>query len=103
VGKSRALELLWTGRRLDARTALDWGLVNFVAPGPMVLDEALRIAGEIAEKPPIAVHQIKASVYAGLDLDLMKGLAQERKRFYSLFDTQDQKEGMTAFMEKRKP
>jgi len=103
IGKSRALEFLWTGRRLNARTALEWGLVNAVVPAPLVLEEALRIAQEIAKNAPVAVRQIKTSVYAGLDMELIDGLAQERKRFYSLFDTQDQKEGMAAFLEKRKP
>lgn len=103
IGKSRALELLWTGKRFDARTALEWGLVSAVVPPSLVLEEALRLAREIAEKPAIAVREIKASVYGGLDMDLLGGLVQERKRFYSLFDTEDQKEGMAAFAEKRKP
>ncbi|MBI4387160.1 MAG: enoyl-CoA hydratase/isomerase family protein [Elusimicrobia bacterium] len=103
VGRARALELLWTGKRLSARQALEWGLVNAVVPAPLVLDEALRIAREIAAQPPLAVRAIKASVTAGLDTKLLKGLRQERRRFYALFDTQDQKEGMAAFMEKRRP
>ena len=103
IGKSRALELLWTGKRLDARTALDWGLVHSVVPGSLVIEEAVRLAHAIAEKPAVAVREIKASVYGGLDLPIEEGLLQERRRFYALFDTEDQKEGMAAFVEKRKP
>jgi len=103
IGRSRALELLWTGRRLDARTAMDWGLVHKVVPPSLVLDEAMRLARGIAEQAPEAARAIKASVDAGLDTSLLEGLAQERQKFYALFDTQDQKEGMAAFLEKRKP
>ncbi len=103
LGKARAMELLLTGKRLQARQALAAGLINAVVPPSLVLEEALRLAGEIAAMPPLAARQIKASVRAALDLELEEGLRQERRRFYSLFDTQDQKEGMAAFVEKRKP
>lgn len=103
IGPKRALQYLWTGDRLSARQALEYGLVNAVVPGPLVLEEAVRLAEKIAQQAPIAVRQIKESVYAGLDKTLLDGIVQERKRFYALFDTKDQKEGMRAFIEKRKP
>lgn len=103
VGKARAMELLLTGRGIDARTALSWGLVNAVVPPGRVLEEAMRLARAVAALPPLAAREIKASANAALDLELSEGLKQERLRFYSLFGTQDQKEGMSAFLEKRKP
>lgn len=103
VGKSRALEMLWTGKRLSAAQALAWGLVNRVVPADRVVEEALRLAREVAAMPPASAREIKASVHAGLELGLAEGLRQERRRFYSLFGTPDQKEGMAAFLEKRKP
>ncbi|MBI4424830.1 MAG: enoyl-CoA hydratase/isomerase family protein [Elusimicrobia bacterium] len=103
IGRTRAMELLLTGRRLTAQRALDWGLVNAVVPPGQTLEEALRLAQEIAALPPLASRQIKAAVREGLDLPLEDSLRRERDRFYSLFDTADQKEGMAAFLEKRKP
>ena len=103
VGRTRAMELLLTGRRFTARQALDWGLVNAVVPPGQVLEEALRLAEEIAAKPAVAVRAIKAAVREGLDLPLPDGLKLERSMFYDLFDTADQKEGMAAFLEKRRP
>ena len=97
------MELLLTGRRFTARQALDWGLVNAVVPPGQVLEEALRLAEEIAAKPAVAVRAIKAAVREGLDLPLPDGLKLERSMFYDLFDTADQKEGMAAFLEKRRP
>ncbi|MBI5203019.1 MAG: enoyl-CoA hydratase/isomerase family protein [Elusimicrobia bacterium] len=103
VGRLRAMELLLTGRRLPARVALEWGLVNAVVPSGQVLAEALRLASEIAAQPAEAVRQIKAAVREQLDMSVPQALPAERKRFYGLFDTADQKEGMAAFVEKRKP
>lgn len=103
VGRLRAMEALLTGRRLVAREALDWGLVNAVVPAGQALPEALRLAELVASRPAEAVRQIKAAVREGLDSPVPDALKRERERFYSLFDTQDQKEGMAAFLEKRKP
>ncbi|MBI4347908.1 MAG: enoyl-CoA hydratase/isomerase family protein [Elusimicrobia bacterium] len=103
VGRLRAMELLLTGRRLPARQALEWGLVNAVVPPGQALEEALRLASEIAAQPAEAVRQVKAAVRGNLDKPVLEALANERERFYSLFDTADQKEGMAAFVEKRKP
>ncbi|MBI4374934.1 MAG: enoyl-CoA hydratase/isomerase family protein [Elusimicrobia bacterium] len=101
VGKTLAMEMILAGRRLSARGALAHGLVNRVVPVESFLDEAKKLAHEIAAQPPIAVRMAKEAVLKALDMDLDTGLAFERKLFYSLFDTEDQKEGMRAFMEKR--
>jgi len=103
IGKARAMELVLTGRRITAREALAWGLVNRVAPVEAFLEEAKGLAREIASKPPIAVRAAREAVLKAEDSDLETGLALERGLFASLFDTQDQKEGMRAFLEKREP
>ncbi len=103
IGKSRAMELVLTGRRFTAREAHAWGLVNRVVPVEAFLTEAKKLAQEIAAKPPIAVSAAKDAINKALDVDLDTGLSLERQLFYSLFDTQDQKEGMKAFIEKREP
>jgi len=102
VGKAIAMEMNLTGRRLTAKEALDRGLVNRVVPVESYLSEAKKLAHSIADQPPLAVQAAKAAVLAAVDRGLEKGLAAERKAFYGLFDTQDQKEGMKAFAEKRK-
>ena len=79
------------------------GLVSEVVPDAEVLERALTLAGRIAKAPPIAVRQIKEVVTNGADASLESALWLERKAFELLFDTEDQKEGMAAFLEKRKP
>jgi enoyl-CoA hydratase/carnithine racemase len=101
LGKALALELLLTGKRFSAAQALGWGLVNAVVPAGRALEEALSLAERVALQPPLAARQIKACVKAALELGLSGGLKEERRRFYALFDTADQKEGMAAFIEKR--
>jgi len=103
VGKALAMELVLTGRRLTAREALDRGLVARVVAPEVVLDEAKRLAREIAKQAPLAVQAAKAAVVAASDRALEAGLKAEREAFYALFDTRDQKEGMRAFAEKRAP
>ncbi len=103
VGKAVAMEMNLTGRRLNAREALERGLVNRVVPVENYLNEAKKLAAQIAAQPPLAVQAAKAAVNAASDRALDKGLADERKAFFGLFDTKDQKEGMAAFAEKRKP
>ena len=103
VGKARAMELVLTGRQYTADEALAMGLVNRVVPVEVYLEEAQALAREIAGKPPIAVQMGKAAVNAVMDDYLDKGLMTERRNFYLLFATEDQKEGMRAFVEKRKP
>jgi len=78
-------------------------LVNKIVPVELFLDEAIKLASEIATKSPIAVQLAKESVLKAFDSHLQEGLYFERKNFYMLFATEDQKEGMAAFVEKRKP
>jgi enoyl-CoA hydratase len=102
IGKFKAMELILTGRTIDAQEAFALGLVSKVVPAAEYLEEAKRVAREIASKSPIAVRAAKEAVLAALS-GLEQGLAFERKSFYLLFDTEDKKEGMQAFLEKRKP
>lgn len=103
VGKFRAMKMLLLGEPIAAPEALAMGLVSEVVADDQVLPRALEIAGRIAELPPLAAEQIKEAVLLGDDSSLEAGLTLERKMFDVLFDTEDQKEGMRAFAEKRKP
>jgi enoyl-CoA hydratase len=102
LGKAKAMELCLTGRRFTAREALELGLVNIVVPVESCLSEALKLAEKIAAMPPLAARAAKFSILEALDLNVGDALATERGLFYELFDTEDQKEGMKAFVEKRK-
>jgi enoyl-CoA hydratase/carnithine racemase len=103
VGKSNAMKILLTGRPIQAREAQAMGLVSDVVPDAEVISHALDMARLIAAQPPLAAMQIKEVVLAGLDASLETALALERKANQLLFATRDQKEGMQAFLEKRKP
>ena len=103
VGKYKSMEIVLTGRMIPAEEAMRWGLVNKVVPVECVLDEVKALAREIASKPPIAVRLAKEAVLKSFDTTIEGGLEFERKNFYLLFATDDQKEGMKAFVEKRKP
>jgi len=103
IGKFRAMKILMTGEPVSARDALAMGLVSEVVADAEVFERALVIAQTIAKMPPLAVMQIKEAVLAGEDSSLEAGLMLERKAFQLLFATADQKEGMRAFLEKRKP
>ncbi len=103
IGKSRAMEHILTGRFFSAQQAYEWGLVSRVVPVELYLEEALRLAEEIASMPPIAVQLAKQSILKSYEMSLEEGLHFERKNFYLLFATEDQKEGMRAFSEKRPP
>ncbi len=103
VGRQRAMLLLMTGRMFGATEALDMGVVGEVAPAGQALTRALDLAREIAAMPPISILQIKEIVNAGLNAPLETALMLERKAFQLQFATRDQKEGMKAFLEKRKP
>lgn len=102
IGRSKALELLVSGRRIDAKTALAWGLVNHVYPADELMNEALKIAREIATQAPLAVQMCKQLVIRGQDLELETACLLEEQAFGLSFSTADQKEGMAAFVEKRK-
>lgn len=101
VGKFRAMELILTGRLMTAREAFEMGLVTRVVPNELYFDEAVKLAREIAQKAPIATRLAKEAVLKAQELSLSEGLEHERKLFYMLFATDDQKEGMRAFQEKR--
>lgn len=103
VGKARAMEIVLTGSPFTAEQAMAWGLVNRVAPVESYLDEAKALAREIAAKPPVAVRMAKQALNAVFDDYLDRGLMTERRNFYMLFATEDQREGMKAFLEKRPP
>ncbi len=102
VGKYKAMELVLTGNMISAEEAHRWGLVNKVVPVEMYLEEAKSLAKLIASKPPVAVRLAKEAVLKSFDTTIEGGLEFERKNFYLLFTTDDQKEGMKAFIEKRK-
>lgn len=101
VGVSRAKELVFTGRHVDATEALTIGLVNRVVPADEVYSSALELARRLAKGPALALRAAKEAIDRGLDTDLDTGLDIERVRFASLFATDDQSIGMAAFVEKR--
>jgi enoyl-CoA hydratase len=103
VGKALAMEIILNDRKLTAQEAYQFGLVNRVVPVSDYLDEALKLANEIASRAPLAVRAAKKMINASFESSLTNGLAEEKQAFYNLFNTEDQKEGMKAFVEKRKP
>lgn len=103
VGKALAMEMVLNNRTLSAQEALHHGLVNRVVPVSDYLDEALKLADEIASRAPLAVRAAKKMINVAYDSSLADGLASEKQAFYDLFNTEDQKEGMQAFVEKRSP
>ncbi len=103
VGKALAMELVLTGRFINAEEAMRAGLINRIVPVEMLYKEAIKMAGLIAEKSPVAVKLAKEAVNKTFETTLDEGLQFERKNFYLTFASADQKEGMAAFVEKRKP
>ncbi|KAG1731534.1 ClpP/crotonase-like domain-containing protein [Suillus lakei] len=101
IGKSRAMELVLTGRVIDADEAERWGIVRVVREGSVV-DEAVKVASDIASKGRIAVGAGKEAVNAAFEMSLAEGLRFEKRLFHALFSTKDQKEGMAAFAGKRR-
>jgi enoyl-CoA hydratase len=101
VGKALAMEIVLNGRFLTADEALQHGLVNRVFPAEIYLEEAIKFAAEIAARAPVAIRLGKEAVNAAFEMSLQSGLAHERRLFYMLFATEDQKEGMDAFINKR--
>src|SRR5207253_775622 len=102
AGKYAAMEVMLTGAPVTAQRACELGIVNKVVPAEMTITIAKRLARQIAEKPPLAARMAKEAVLKAFEAPLAEGLASERKSFYFLFATEDQKEGMHAFLEKRK-
>jgi enoyl-CoA hydratase/carnithine racemase len=103
AGKQRAMELVLTGRRISAQEALDFGIVNQVAPAKEWLDKAIELASVVARRPPIAVRLGKQAVLAAEEMAMSPGLDHERRLYELAMATEDRVEGMTAFIEKRKP
>lgn len=103
IGKTKALEWLWTGERMSAKEAHALGIVNCVVAPELLLEETMRLARKLAAKPPLSLRLIKEAVNKAVDYPLYEGMQFERKNFYLLFATEDQKEGMAAFIEKREP
>ena len=103
IGKAKAMDLCLTGRRMYAAEAERAGLVSRVVPADVLMNEAMNIAENIASLSQHAVMMIKEAINRGFATTLAEGMRFERGQFYSLFATEDQKEGMAAFIEKRKP
>jgi len=103
VGKNLTMEMVINNRTLNANEALQFGLANRVVPIEGYLDAAVAFAEEIASRAPMAVRMAKDSVNAAFETTLTEGLKAEKRNFYPLFSTEDQKEGMQAFIEKRTP
>ena len=103
VGLSKAKQLVFTGEVIDAKTALEIGLVDKVVPPDQLMEEARKMALTIAAKPRIALALAKSAINRGIDMSLQESLSHEIECFAQCFSTKDQKEGMKAFSEKRKP
>ena len=103
IGITKAKELLYTGDFIDAEEAYRIGLVNKVVPAASLMEEARKMAGKIARQPGFAVKITKIAVNGGMNMDMKSAMAYEARCFEILFSTADQKEGMKAFVEKRKP
>ncbi|BAF09523.1 probable enoyl-CoA hydratase 2, mitochondrial isoform X2 [Oryza sativa Japonica Group] len=103
VGKSRAKELIFTGRRFDAVEAVTMGVVNYCVPAGEAYKRALELAQEINQKGPLAIRMAKKAINQGMEVDLSAGLAVEEECYEQVLHTQDRLEGLAAFAEKRKP
>jgi enoyl-CoA hydratase/carnithine racemase len=103
MGKQRAMEMVLTGRRIEAKEALQLGFVNMVTPKRKWLEEAIALAQVVARRPPIAVKLAKQAVLAADEMTLSAGLATERRLYELTMATEDRVEGMQAFIEKRRP
>ncbi|MEJ2285493.1 MAG: enoyl-CoA hydratase-related protein, partial [Desulfobacterales bacterium] len=103
VGRAKAMDMALTGRMMDAEEAERAGLVSRIVPAKKLIDEATAVARKIAEKSTISLMAIKESVHRADEMPMREALLFERRMFHALFATEDQKEGMTAFIEKREP
>ena len=101
VGMSTAMELMLTGRTIDAQEALRIGLINHLYPAEEMMEQAFQLAGAIASKPQVAVRQAKQAIRIGKQIDMSSALAFEAEAFGLCFSTEDQKDSMRAFLEKR--
>lgn len=103
AGKTRSMEMVLTGRMMTGREAEQCGLVNRIVPSELLREEAVALAQEIAKKPPLAVRAAKEAVLKSFELPLREGLAFERQSLLRILETQDAREGIAAFLEKRAP
>lgn len=103
VGRTKALEWIWSAARITADEALAYGIINKVVQPEILIEETLKTATMLAQKPALALRLIKEAVNKAVDYSLYEGMQFERKNFYLLFSSEDQKEGMQAFVEKRQP
>jgi len=103
IGRGKAKELIFTGRRVGAREALEIGLVNKICKNDALLDECKNMAAMICETGPIAIEQAKYAINYGIETDLHTGLAIESNAYWVTVPTEDRLEGLSAFQEKRKP
>jgi len=103
IGLLRAREMIYTGDMIDAQTAFDYGLVNHVYPAAELMDECRVLAAKLARQAPLAMQQAKTAINAGIEIDLDNALRFETESVGLVFTTEDKKEGMTAFLEKREP
>lgn len=102
VGKGRALEILLSGGMVSAQDAKEMGLINAIFPQESLMEACIKLASKILRNGPIAIRETIYSVNEGLDLSLEEGLKQEAQRFGTIFESEDQTEGTTAFVEKRR-
>jgi enoyl-CoA hydratase len=103
VGKAKAMDMNLTGRFMDAAEAERAGLVSRVVPVKKLMEEAVAVARKVAEKPMMSTLSVKEAVNRAFEVPLSDGLMYERRLFHALFSTEDQKEGMAAFLDKREP
>jgi enoyl-CoA hydratase/carnithine racemase len=103
VGERRAKEIILTGRPFTAEQALDWGLVNHISEPGALMDDALATARHICDNAPLSIRQAKKSIHHGLQMDIRRALWFEIEAYNRLVDTEDRREGVLAFNEKRKP
>lgn len=103
MGKAKALEWMWLGEPMSANEALHYGVINRIVAPEMLEEESMRLANQLSKQAPISLRLIKEAVNEAVDTSMAEGLKLERKNFYLAFSTEDQKEGMRAFTEKRNP
>jgi enoyl-CoA hydratase len=103
MGKSKAMEWLLTGERMSAEEALHYGVINRIVARELLMEETMKFAHKIGRQAPLSLRLIKESVLKAVDYSIYEGMQYERKNFYLLFASKDQKEGMRAFKEKRRP
>jgi len=103
IGKAKAMEMILTGKFISAQEAFNFGLINKIVPTELYLEEAIKLASEVAMMSPVAIRLAKEAINKVFESSLEEGLHFERKNFYLTFASEDQKEGMAAFVDKRKP